>query len=516
MKLSRKIALVGAAAATIAMALSGCSASGGSKSSDGGTLTLAAVTAPTTFAADALQFGSTVWYAQAAYDTLLHLDPTTSQPVAWLATSWTYNDDKTQLTLKLRTDVTFSDGTKFDADAAAQNLIRFRDGSAPDKAQLAHVKDAKASDAETLVITLDSPDPSLLSNLTQAPGLMESPAAFSSSTLGTVPVGSGPFVMDTSATVAGSKYVFTKNPTYWAKDTVGFSKLVINVLSSPQAVLSAIQGRQIDATSLFDNTVVPQVTAAGFTAVPVQLNWAGLAIFDRDGSQTKALGDVRVRQAINYAIDRDAMLKAVGSGYGQVTSSIFSASSPAYVKDLDTYYTYDPAKAKSLLAEAGYANGFTVDMPRISGFGETADDLVAQYLKDVGITVNFSSITLTDAVGDILTPKYSMVYFELQQDLNPFQAANFLLTPDAAFNPYKTDDPKVVALVKTIQTGSDTEAATAAQELNTYTVEQAWNAPFYRTNTTLVLGPNVKTVQAADPETNGPAVTYLYNLAPKN
>jgi peptide/nickel transport system substrate-binding protein len=514
MKFHRPL-LVLAVASVLTMTLAACGSSsetppGDESTAGGGTLTIGSV-APTTFDASELQYGPTVWYAQAAYDTILHLDPATNEVVPWLATEWSWDESKTVLTMTVRDDVTFSDGTELNADAIAQNLLRFRDGSAPDKSQLALVQDAEAIDETTVEITLTAPDPSLLTNLTQAPGLIASPAAFESGNLATEPIGSGPFVMNTGDTVAGSAYVFDKNEDYWAADTVDFDKLVISVLPTPQAMLNAIKGGQVDVASLFDNTLLPQTEAAGFTTTPMQINWAGIILFDRNGELTPALKEPKVRQALNYAVDRESMLQAVGNGYGIPTSSTFSASSSIAVPELDSYYTYDPEEAKQLLTEAGYPDGFTIDMPRITGFGETANDLLQGQLAEVGVKMNFTAVALADIVGELLAPKYSASYFELQQDPNAFQAANFLVSADAAWNPFGVTDPTIEGYIDTMQTGTEEEAVKASQDLNRYTVEQAWNVPLYRTQTSLVTSPKVA-LKTAPTENNGYSYAYLYNL----
>lgn len=500
----KKLAVV---AAVVGLALTGCSGSTGGSSS-GGTLSLGALLPPKSFAANDANWANESIYEQAAYDTLLHADAKTGKPLPWLATSWTYSDDKKTVTFKLRSDVKFSDGTKFDADAAAQNILRFKKGTASQAANLVHVDDATAKDATTLVLTLTEPDPALLSYLTQAPGLMESPKAFTSKTVATVPVGTGPYIMDVASTVVGSKYIFTKNPNYFDPSVQHWSKLQILVLATPATFVNAIKGKQIDGGNIADQTTIPTIKSSGYKVETQSLDWAGIAILDRGGKQTPALGDVRVRQAMNYAIDSAAILKAAGGGYGELTTQIFPTYSPGYDKSLDSAYPYNPTKAKSLLAAAGFPS-FTLNMPQVTGFGDTANALIKQYLGAVGIDVQFTTVPGANIIADVLAPKYSASYFTLQEDPVAYQEAKFLLTADATFNPYRYDDAKVAAWVKTIQTGSDAEAATATKALNTYTVEQAWNVVFYRDTNAFAAGPKI----TAEPQA-GNAYPYLYNIQP--
>ena len=143
-------------AAVMTVALAACGGGGDSGTSGGGgssdTLTLGAIVPASTQSAADSRWANESPYMQAVYDTLVHLSPT-GEPEPWLATEWSLNEDKTVLTLTLRTDVKFTDGEPFNADAAAQNILRFRDGTSPNASNLANVEDAKAVDDATLEIT---------------------------------------------------------------------------------------------------------------------------------------------------------------------------------------------------------------------------------------------------------------------------------------------------------------------------------------------------------------------------
>ena len=167
-----------AVVAVAALALTGCSAGGSSsEDSESSTLTLGVLVAATTFEAAGMNFANESPYGQAVYDTLLKEDPA-GELLPSLATEWSYNDDNTVLTLTLRDDVEFTDGTPFNADAAAQNLTRFRDGTSPNKSFLASLGSATAIDDTHVELTLTQPDPALLHYLTQNAGMQGSPAAF--------------------------------------------------------------------------------------------------------------------------------------------------------------------------------------------------------------------------------------------------------------------------------------------------------------------------------------------------
>ena len=490
----------------------GLSACGGSD--DGGgeesnpTLTLGVIFPPTSMSPADSSWANESPYMQAVYDTLVHIAPDGElQP--WLATEWSYDDSRTVLTMKLRTDVTFTDGTPFTADVAAQNVLRFRDGTSVNASFLANVSDATAVDDETLQITLSQPDPALVLYLGQNAGLQASPEGFGAADEKTNPIGSGPYVLDTEETVVGSTYVYDKNPDYWAPDSQHYDELVINVLDSLTTQVNAIQGEQVDGVPLADPSANEQVEASGFEVTSHELDWEGLLLFDRQGQVNPALADVRVRQAIAHSIDRAAILQAAYGGAGTVTGQIFGEGSPAYDASLDEAYPYDPEQATELLAEAGYADGFTLQMPLIQVGSTTVFDLLAQYLGDVGITVDYVPTPLADAIPDVTGAKYAASWFRLQQDPTPWQTANFSISEAATWNVFHVQDATVDQLLATMQTADEAAADEAAQQLNQYVVEQAWFVPFYRLEAFFATSPATD-VELQDDN----AYPYLENITP--
>lgn len=477
----------------------------------GDTLTLSNIVPASTQLAANAGWANQSPYMQAVYDTLLHEAPDGSiEP--WLATEWAYSDSNTVLTLTLRTDVVFTDGTAFTADVAAQNLLRFRDGSSPNAARLSKVTDAQATGADTVQITLSQPDPGLLLSLAQNPGLQESPAQFDAADAETVPIGSGPYILDAAATIPGSTYVYHANPDYWAPDYQHYNKLVINVYDQEPTIVNAAASGEINGAQLLGSGSLDQIEAAGFTLYPQEIAFNGLLILDRDGTTNPALGDVRVRQAINYAIDKDAMLQAAANGLGTVTTQVFGASSPAYDAALDSRYPYDPEKAKQLLAEAGYPNGFELTMPAVAGTGDLPlATLPAEFLGAVGITVVYDQqADLASYVGGLTQGKFGIGWMQLQPSPSVAFVVADRVAAGGAFNPFSTDRSEVTAWLDTIYTGSAEESNAAAKALNTYLVEEAWFNPWYRNQTFYAADANTSVTQQ---DTN--TYPYLWNILPK-
>jgi peptide/nickel transport system substrate-binding protein len=475
----RPRATAAAAATALALVLTGCAGGHTTSASSvsGGTLTLGASVDIKSYDPSQAHIGHYVPFYQAVYDSLLRRKPDGSL-VPMLAQKWSYNSTKTVLTLTLRKGVKFSDGTPLDGAAVKTNLDRFRTQNGPDASTLAQVSDVAAKSADTVVITLKAPDPALLSYLGNADGFIASPKAIDGGKIATKPVGSGPYTLDAANSVAGSKYTFVKSKNYWDPSLQVYDKVVIKPISDPTALLNALQSGQVNAGLLTAKTE-KQAKGAGLTEYRYPTDWSGLLLLDRGGKLVPALKDVRVRQAINYAIDKEAMNKQINQGLGEVTSQVFGTANPGYDKALDSRYTYDPNKAKALLSEAGYGKGFTVTMPTSAFFDPAFQAPIGQNLKDVGITVNWKSISDNDYVADLVQGKFPASWFQLFQG-SPWVAAKQMITPDATYNPFHTTDPKVESLVAKVQTGSETEQADAAKQLNAYIAEQAWFAPFYR------------------------------------
>jgi peptide/nickel transport system substrate-binding protein len=162
-----------------------------------------------------------------------------------------------------------------------------------------------------------------------------------------------------------------------------------------------------------------------------------------------------------------------------------------------------------LLAEAGYPDGFTLDLPSTSLITPSTFTILAQQLKDIGITVNVIDAG-NNFIPDVLAAKYAAVWMPLQQDPD-WQLINFTITPTATFNPFKYTDPKVDELVAAYHDATtDADATAAVKDLDTYLVDQAWFAPWYRIELNYAVDSNTSVVQQV-----GNAYPYLWNFTPK-
>ncbi|MCE3291196.1 MAG: ABC-type dipeptide transport system, periplasmic component, partial [Arthrobacter sp.] len=385
MKLGPKAAAA-ALVLSASLALTGCggAASSGSAAGAAASLTLGTVQDVRSWDPAQAHVGHILQPYQAVYDTLILREPD-GKLSPMLATAWKYNAGNTKLTLDLRTDVTFSDGAKFDAAAAKANMDHFKKANGPQMAQLASVRDVTVVDADTIDVNLTAPDPALEYFLSQAAGLMGSPKALGTEGIKTEPVGSGPYVMDKAASVKDSQTVFTARKDYWNKDLQNYQKLTFKVLTDLTARTNALVSGQVDAT-LLDPKNGKQAEGAKMKLAANEVDWQGLLLLDREGAKDPALANVKVRQAVNYAFDRKTILDQVMLGQGTPTSQPFGKASGAWTEELENHYSYDPAKAKQLLKEAGFEKGVTLEFPSVPGF-ETQISVITQQLADVGITL---------------------------------------------------------------------------------------------------------------------------------
>lgn len=490
-----------------ALALTACGGGGAGGGNDGApatTLTLGQVADLVSFEPTDAHIGHTMPYYQAVYDTLIRRAPD-GKMEPMLAESWEYNADNTVLTLKLRTDVTFSDGAKLDAEAVKKNLDHFKETKGRDAYQVASMDSVAVVDPSTVAVTLTEPDPAFTYYLTLAAGLVASPAALGTEAIKTVPQGSGPYQLDSANTVKGSQYVFTKRADYWAKDLQKFDKITIKYLQDVTARTNAIVSGQVDAT-LLDPKTAKQAEAAGLTLNDSQVDWGGLLLVDREGKINPELADVKVRQAINHAFDRKTILDQQLLGQGTVTNQVFGEDSGAYLPELDDSYPYDPAKAKALLAEAGFANGFTLKLPSIVGF-ESILAVIQQQLGDIGIKVQIETIPQANFVPDVAAGKYAAYYFQLYQ-AEPWVAINQMISTSALYNSFKSTTPELATMIDKVQNGGDMSAE-EAKAVNKYVTENAWFAPFYRINQMYFTNKKI----TVEPQTQQ-AIPSIYNYAP--
>lgn len=500
-----RITITFAAVLAVGLGLGACSSEpGGQERAE--RLTIGLITEPSSFDPAQAPEGTRLPLYQAVYDTLLLREPDgTLAPM--LAESWTLDDDRTRLTLELRDDVTFIDGTPFDSSVVKSNLERFKTENGPQAIQLAALETVETPDATTAVLVLSEPDPALPIYLSNAAGLMASADALEDPDLDSVPIGSGPYTLVTDETTVGVQYVYTRNEDYWGED-LPYDEIVFSVLPDEQAQFNALMSGQINSTVLFTQAAGEEATEAGFTYWPSETDYQGLVLFDRDGDSLPALGDVRVRQAINFAIDRELLLDTFLLGRGTTTTQIWGPDSLGYVEGLEDVYEYDPEEARRLLAEAGYADGLDVTLPTVPQFDPELMAVIIQMLQEVGINATLEDLPFADFFDQLRGAEHAVSYMAFFQP-GDWQLIQQFIAPDAPWNSFHTTEPLVEQLIDEIRVADEADIETLAEELNTFVVEQAWFAPFYRVELQLFTDENT----AVEPQVEQ-ASPSIYNYSP--
>jgi peptide/nickel transport system substrate-binding protein len=400
----RTAALASGLALLVAAAGCGSSGDGGSgggggggdakaaTTKDGGTLRWA-INANVSWDPVTSAAGNEVRHLGLVYESLIHIDER-GDPTPGLATAWTFGDDGKSLTLTLRPGATFSDGSKLDATVVKDNLERAKEQKGSVLVQLLDsVTAVAAPDASTVRLTLSRADYGLPLVLGGKVGMIVSPKGLADpAKLPTQPIGAGPFIL--KRFVPDGESILVKNPTYWDAADIHLAGVNLEYLTDPQAILAGLQSGSLDLAS----STGDQVAAAKRAGLQVdQLPSLSAASIEVNDAITP-FDDPRVAQAINYAIDRTALVKAQNGGIGEPTFQPFPKGYVGYSADVANLYPYNPEKAKALLAQAGYAKGLTIPITYFdfANYKSLTEQLQAQ-LAAVGIKSRLASLPLSQA-----------------------------------------------------------------------------------------------------------------------
>jgi peptide/nickel transport system substrate-binding protein len=330
-----------------------------------------------------------IWILTNIYDTLIIPTNDGKGLTPGLATSWVMSPDGKTFTLRLRPGVKFSDGTPLSINDVVWSLQRAANPQAGIwNFLLSSIADVSARGSDTVVLALKHPDPSLPAALATFNASILPKAKFDTSP-GTTdqdkatafaehPIGTGPFML--SDWSRGSSMTLKRNPHYWQKDESGKQLPYLDAVQFqiipddatrilklragevdgaefiPYARVKELQADQKIDMQLFPSTAVTYITANDRATLP-------------DGSKN-LLNDVRVRQALNYAISKPAMIQIVTDGIGTPMRSYMARTTPLFADGGDLY-PYNLEKAKSLLKEAGYADGFPLTIMTIAGSADS-------------------------------------------------------------------------------------------------------------------------------------------------
>ncbi len=375
----------------------------------GGILRVAAPTNPTTLDPATGSGGSDHVFLYTMFDTLVAFDYATLEPRPGLALSWSYADPLT-LVLTLRPGVVFHDGTPCDAEAVKFNLDRNREDPRSNvKPDLATVTSVEVSGPLQVTMKLNQPDTALPLILSDRAGMMSSPTAVKA--LGKdhdrKPVGAGPWKL--VSWEDNEKITVTRHEKYWDPERPYLDGIELTIIQEVNTGLRSVIAGQNDFVYFLSpqqKAVIDRaknlISVAGPTLYCVQL----YINFGR-----KPMDDVRVRQALNFAIDREEFNKATMAGLSEPATLSLPKSHWAYDPEMAKAYPYDPDKARKLLAEAGYPNGLDLNIAVYSDQRSLQRlEVVIEQLRKVGIRATSFAGTIPQQTNAFFVEKKGDVY----------------------------------------------------------------------------------------------------------
>jgi peptide/nickel transport system substrate-binding protein len=444
----RRLVALAALALTVAACGSGEDRAATGSPGEGGTLRWAinanASWDPVTSAA-----GNEVRHLGLVYAALVQIDEK-GQATPGLAASWQFEDKGRALVFKLKPDITFSDGAKLDATVVKRNLERAKNQPGSVLTQLLDsVESVDVVDPLTVRLTLAYPDYGLPLVLGGKAGMQVSPKALDGDIkqLPRKPVGAGPFKLTNFIPDGSSTLV--KNPSYWDAKDIHLDGVELRYLNDPQAILAGLRSGSIDLAS----STGSQVAAAKRAKLQV-VTWPSLSAASIEiNDALKPYTDHRVAEAINYALDREALIKTQNGGLGEPSFQPFPQGYVGYSEEVASLYPHDVAKAKALLAEAGHPNGLDIEITYFDALGYKAlTEQIQAQLAEAGIRSKLKTLPLAQSAErvyvkhDVAFNPNGIVGRESPlQMLNVQYGAEGLLNPGRKASPELTRDLKDAA-----------------------------------------------------------------------
>lgn len=394
------LTLVGLLVVTVLAACSSAvgEAKSGGGSSDGGVLRIGSTTdiVPATFFTNSAEVTNTV--VGAVYDSLIDYPLDSLEPEPRLATSWKVAKDGTSITLQLRDDVTFHSGREFTSKDVEFSIKAWADPANAVQLQrtAAAVTGFDTSDPHAITLTFDHPLSNILDLLDMVP-IIDS-ESYDDLKEGKSYVGTGPFVF--KSWTPGSKVVLERNDDYWG-DEPQLDGIEIDVVADPQAQVSQLRSGQLDL-----------VTGASSRDLATLKGEDGFQVDQFDGAENEVyvgadltnpdLQDLKLRQAIAYALDRQRIVDEVFQGVGYPGNLPWASTSPAYDEQANQTYTLDVDKAKELVGQLKDHPTVPLAYPAGNANYEAIAQIVQANLEEVGIKTRLEPQEFTQFIKQLI------------------------------------------------------------------------------------------------------------------
>lgn len=414
------------------------------------------------------------------YDTLVRVDEHNAI-VPDLATSWTYGTNNIKLVFTLRTDVTFQDGTPFNADAVVFNINRILSApTSPRYSEISTVQSVQAVDSSHVQFNLKKPFAPLLANLTDRAGMILSPAAvqkIGATNLGNGPVnaGSGPFMF--SEWVKGDHLTIKRNPHYWMKDSSGgalpyLQSIRYRPITNESVMFSNLETSTINAAEVLSpNDIASAKSNSSLTYKQISgLSFFGVML----NTKATPFTNVHVRRAIEWGVNRNEIVNSVLKGVGVVAQGPLSPTSWAYSSSIAPY-SYNVSTAKSELSQAGVSSvSFTLLIPSGSPLNAQLAQFIQSELQPAGITVNIKQETFATLLSDTAAFNFQAALLGWSGRPDPDGNMYSWFHTGGGFNNMQYSNPQVDSLLEAARASSDqTQRATDYQQAETLILQDA-------------------------------------------
>jgi peptide/nickel transport system substrate-binding protein len=351
--------------------------------------------------------------------------------VPGLAESWEISEDGLTYTFKLREGVTFHDGTTMDAEDVKFTLDRINaeDSANAQKALYAAISEVNVIDPQTVEVKLSEPNGNMLFNLAWGDAVIVAPETVEA--IKQTPIGTGAFKFENWN--QGDKITLTRNDDYWG-EAPALASATFKFISDPTAAFASVMAEDVDVFTGFPAPEnIPQFEADPRFQVLIG-STEGETILSINNKR-EPFDNVKVREAVAHAIDRQAIIDGAMFGYGTPIGTHFAPHNPDYV-DLAEMSSYDPEKSKALLAEAGFPDGFetTLHLPPPS-YARRGGEIIAAQLAEVGIKAQITNVEWAQWLETVFKGKdfgLSIVSHTEPMDINIYANPDYYFQYDNA------------------------------------------------------------------------------------
>jgi peptide/nickel transport system substrate-binding protein len=419
-----------------------------------------------------------IWVIYQMFDQLTTVNEDSSGVAPSLAESWEVSSDGKVYTFAIKQGVTFHDGNPMTIEDVVFSLERVFDPKGSGYSFLfGTVAGVEAVNETSVQITLKEPFTPLLDNLNVFPASIVPKAALEADAEGFAqnPIGTGPFKLQEFA--KGRHVHLVKHAKYWKKDRPHVDEVLIPYVTDDNTRILRVQGGEVDAAVAIPYAQIDQLNAQDGIDVKIE------ELFRFDGmwlNHAEApLDDVKVRQALNYATDKEAMLKSIYFDKVEVANHMMPKMK--YWREDVEAYPYDPEKAKSLIAESKVPNGFK--LPIVTPTGDVIIQQIAQIIKeayaDIGVDVQITNLDIGTAYTNFSQFNYTAgANWYITSDVpgpDELAAIQFDYSAESGTKSFFTNynSPRATELVKEAGRGDDATREQAFGDLQQLVMDDA-------------------------------------------